>query len=195
MWLICSGSPSLPMARLALGGTLIYHDRAAVRRVLLRETRGFLHEAEAAIHLFATSRRGGTRSGMRSTPPISRGRLATEIAKLLRGKHKPQLPRTSTPAISSSWSTPPGWLSPRARANRRSTTATGLPGRVARGVVRALGQAAPRSGYRTGGARMLPKNRLGRAMLRKLKVYAGPDHPHQAQRPQPHAVDLRKVEA
>ncbi len=42
---------------------------------------------------------------------------------------------------------------------------------------------------------MLPKNRLGRAMLRKLKVYAGPEHPHQAQRPQPYAVDLRKVEA
>jgi large subunit ribosomal protein L13 len=32
---------------------------------------------------------------------------------------------------------------------------------------------------------MLPKNRLGRRMLRKLKVYAGPDHPHQAQQPKP----------
>ncbi|HIE48402.1 TPA: 50S ribosomal protein L13, partial [Candidatus Bipolaricaulota bacterium] len=33
--------------------------------------------------------------------------------------------------------------------------------------------------------RMLPKNKLGRRMLRKLKVYAGPDHPHQAQQPLP----------
>jgi large subunit ribosomal protein L13 len=36
---------------------------------------------------------------------------------------------------------------------------------------------------------MLPKNRLGRQMLRKLKVYAGPDHPHSAQQPQPLTLD------
>jgi large subunit ribosomal protein L13 len=35
---------------------------------------------------------------------------------------------------------------------------------------------------------MLPKNRLGRAMLKKLKVYAGPDHPHKAQQPQPFEI-------
>jgi large subunit ribosomal protein L13 len=35
---------------------------------------------------------------------------------------------------------------------------------------------------------MLPKNRLGRAMLKKLKVYAGPEHPHQAQQPQPFEI-------
>jgi large subunit ribosomal protein L13 len=38
---------------------------------------------------------------------------------------------------------------------------------------------------------MLPKNRLGRAMARKLKVYRGPEHPHQAQRPEP--LDLKEV--
>jgi large subunit ribosomal protein L13 len=36
---------------------------------------------------------------------------------------------------------------------------------------------------------MLPKNRLGRQQLKKLKVYAGPDHPHSAQKPQPLAID------
>ena len=36
---------------------------------------------------------------------------------------------------------------------------------------------------------MLPRNRLGRAQLRKLKVYAGPDHPHAAQKPEPMEVD------
>jgi large subunit ribosomal protein L13 len=35
---------------------------------------------------------------------------------------------------------------------------------------------------------MLPKNRLGRAMIRKLRVYAGPSHPHSAQQPQPRAL-------
>jgi large subunit ribosomal protein L13 len=42
---------------------------------------------------------------------------------------------------------------------------------------------------------MLPKNRLGRKMLKKLKVYAGPEHPHAGQDPQPYEMDIRKVEA
>ena len=42
---------------------------------------------------------------------------------------------------------------------------------------------------------MLPKNRLGRQMYTKLKVYAGPDHPHAAQKPEPLALKYRKVEA
>jgi large subunit ribosomal protein L13 len=41
---------------------------------------------------------------------------------------------------------------------------------------------------------MLPRNRLGRAMGRKLKVYAGPDHPHAGQAPQPYNLSARKVE-
>jgi large subunit ribosomal protein L13 len=41
---------------------------------------------------------------------------------------------------------------------------------------------------------MLPKNKLGRQMIRKLKVYAGPDHPHAAQGPQPLQLEIRKVE-
>jgi large subunit ribosomal protein L13 len=40
---------------------------------------------------------------------------------------------------------------------------------------------------------MLPKNRLGRAMRKKLKVYAGPDHPHAAQQPKPFPIEIRKV--
>ncbi len=43
--------------------------------------------------------------------------------------------------------------------------------------------------------RMLPKNRLGRQMGRKLKVYAGPDHPHASQNPQPLELDIRKVDS
>jgi large subunit ribosomal protein L13 len=40
---------------------------------------------------------------------------------------------------------------------------------------------------------MLPKNRLGRAMYRKLKVYAGPEHPHQAQQPKPLVIDRART--
>jgi len=42
---------------------------------------------------------------------------------------------------------------------------------------------------------MLPKNRLGRKMLGKLKVYAGPDHPHGVQKPEPLTFEIRKVDA
>ncbi len=42
---------------------------------------------------------------------------------------------------------------------------------------------------------MLPKNRLGRKMIGKLKVYAGAEHPHQSQNPQPRQLGLRKVES
>ena len=42
---------------------------------------------------------------------------------------------------------------------------------------------------------MLPKNRLGRAMFKKLKVYAGTDHPHTGQQPQPLELDVRKVQS
>ena len=42
---------------------------------------------------------------------------------------------------------------------------------------------------------MLPKNRLGRKIGKKLKVYAGPDHPHAAQQPQPRAIPVRKAES
>ena len=41
---------------------------------------------------------------------------------------------------------------------------------------------------------MLPKNRLGRKMIKKLKVYAGPDHPHEAQAPAPLDLAIRKVD-
>ena len=42
---------------------------------------------------------------------------------------------------------------------------------------------------------MLPKNRLGRQIMKKLKVYAGPDHPHAAQKPEAKELMYRKVEA
>jgi large subunit ribosomal protein L13 len=42
---------------------------------------------------------------------------------------------------------------------------------------------------------MLPKNRLGRQMLTKLKVYAGPTHPHAAQNPEPYAIDHARARA
>ena len=114
------------------------------------------------------------------------GRLATEIAKILRGKHKP----TFTPSMDVgdhvivinadkitvtgkklqkkmyySYSLYPGGL----RAVRLKDMLAKHPTRVVEHAVKG----------------MLPKNRLGRAMFKKLKVYAGGTHPHAAQKPKP----------
>ncbi|ACU53397.1 ribosomal protein L13 [Acidimicrobium ferrooxidans DSM 10331] len=112
------------------------------------------------------------------------GRLATEVARVLRGKHKP----TFTPHLdmgdhvivvnadkirvtSDKGATKRYWRHSGYPGGIRSET---LAERLARHPERVV-EAAVRG--------MLPKNRLGRAMYRKLKVYAGPEHPHQAQQP------------
>jgi large subunit ribosomal protein L13 len=114
------------------------------------------------------------------------GRLAAEVTRLLRGKHKP----TYTPHVDTGdhvivinaaqvvlsgskqqeriyWHTQyPGGL----RSVTRGSVLAKRPERLVEKTVRG----------------MLPHNRLGDRMYRKLKVYAGPTHPHAAQQPQPH---------
>jgi large subunit ribosomal protein L13 len=61
---------------------------------------------------------------------------------------------------------------------------TGYPGQKSE-TARKRFERRPESILRESVRRMLPKSKLGRQMLRKLKIYAGPDHPHQAQQPRP----------
>lgn len=114
------------------------------------------------------------------------GRLASQIAHRLRGKHKPEfaphmdngdfivvvncekIKVTGTKMVDKKYYRHSGWV------GGLKTTALGdmladKPARVLTSAVRG----------------MLPKNRLGRAMLKKLKIYAGSEHPHTAQNPQP----------
>ena len=119
------------------------------------------------------------------------GRLASEIAVILMGKHRP----TYTPHVDTGdyivvvnceqvkftgnkWEQKTyAWYTgyPRQRTVTAENRRERQPELVLREAVR----------------RMLPKNKLGRAMLDKLKIYAGPEHPHQAQQPEPTELALK----
>ena len=122
------------------------------------------------------------------------GRLASEVAKLLRGTHKPTFAphvdggdfvvvvnaakvvvtgTKETDKVYYRHSGYPGGL----RAEPLATVRARHPERLVESAVRG----------------MLPKNKLGRRMFKKLKVYAGPEHPHAAQAPEPLDLRLRKV--
>jgi large subunit ribosomal protein L13 len=114
------------------------------------------------------------------------GRLATEVARLLRGKHKPIFaPHVDT-----------GDFVVVTNASRIVVTAekaqkkifyrhSGYPGGLKQRTYADLLEKRPDEVIRRAVRGMLPKGALGRQMLRKLKIYAGPDHPHAAQRPAP----------
>ena len=113
------------------------------------------------------------------------GRLATRIATLLEGKHKP----TYSPHLDT------GDHVVVVNAGRIKVTGnkllqkryyrhSGYPGGLKEESLQALMARKPELVIERAVKGMLPQNRLGRAMFKKLKVYGGPDHPHQAQQPQ-----------
>ncbi|RLA95196.1 MAG: 50S ribosomal protein L13 [Deltaproteobacteria bacterium] len=118
------------------------------------------------------------------------GRLASEIAKVLRGKHKPVF----SPHIDA------GDFVVVVNASKIRLTGakwqkklyhfhSGYPGGLKTWTAEQLFRRKPEELLRLAVKGMLPKNRLGRKLLRKLKIYAGPDHPHQAQKPEPLEVE------
>lgn len=117
------------------------------------------------------------------------GRLATQAATLLRGKHKPiYAPHVDTGDFVVIVNADKVALTGRKRDQEFVYRHSGYPGGLRkRSFGEMLDQRPERLVEKTIKG-MLPKNRLGRAMASKLKVYAGPDHPHAAQRPQPFAL-------
>ena len=124
------------------------------------------------------------------------GRLASEIARVLRGKHKP----TFAPhmdmgdyvvVVNASKVAITGGKSDQKSYYRHS----GYPGGLTEQSFTELLETHPDRVIEKAVRGMLPKNRLGRKMGKKLKVYGGPDHPHVGQDPQPLELDIRKVEA
>jgi large subunit ribosomal protein L13 len=124
------------------------------------------------------------------------GRMASEVARVLRGKHK----ATFTPHLDT------GDHVIIVNADKVVLTSdkadkkdvhwhSGYPGGIKSATYGALLATKPEDTIRRTVRGMLPKNRLGRATLRKLKVYAGPDHPHSAQQPQPLPVDHARARA
>ena len=114
------------------------------------------------------------------------GRLSTELAKILRGKNKP----TYTPHLDT------GDFVVVVNAGKVTLTGkklkdkiyyhhTGYPGGIKQMNAEKLLARKPTEMIRIAVKGMLPKNSLGRQMIRKLKIYAGPNHPHEAQKPIP----------
>ena len=113
------------------------------------------------------------------------GRLATQIANVLRGKRKP----TYTPhvdvgdfvvVINAEKVTVTG----NKLEAKRYWRHTGYPGGIRSRTLGEMLERRPEEVLRKAVKGMLPRNRLARAQLRKLKVYAGPEHPHAAQKPE-----------
>jgi large subunit ribosomal protein L13 len=112
------------------------------------------------------------------------GRLATEVATVLRGKHKPIFaPHVDTGDHVVVVNAAKLALDPRKRAQKTYFRHTGYPGGIRHESLEHLLARDPEKVVRLAVRRMLPKGPLGRRMLKKLKVYAGPTHPHQAQQP------------
>lgn len=117
------------------------------------------------------------------------GRLASEIARILRGKNKPRY----TPHVDT------GDFVVVVNADRVSVTGrkaeqklyrrhTGYPGGLRETSYEQMMERKPVEILRKAVYGMMPKTRLGRQQFRKLKIYAGPDHPHEAQRPETYEV-------
>lgn len=124
------------------------------------------------------------------------GRLASEIAQILRGKHKP----TYAPHVDVGDHVVVVNASEVKVTSGKSETKiyyrhSGFPGGLKAENFERLVERHPEAIIERAVRGMLPKNKLGRKMISKLKVYPGPDHPHQAQSPQPMTFNIRKVEA
>jgi large subunit ribosomal protein L13 len=117
------------------------------------------------------------------------GRLASHTAQLLRGKHKPTFaPHTDVGDFVIIINAAKISLSGDKLNKKIAWRHSGYPGGI-RGVAYSeLMETSPRKAVEKAVKGMLPHNTLGRAQLRKLKVYAGPEHPHQAQSPVPFEI-------
>jgi large subunit ribosomal protein L13 len=114
------------------------------------------------------------------------GRLATQLAKILRGKTKTiYTPHADTGDFVVVINADKIRLTAKKMEKKVYYWHTGYPGGLKSINAKELLAKKPEMVLKKAVKGMLPKNPLGRKMFRKLKVYAGPDHPHQAQEPQP----------
>ncbi len=112
------------------------------------------------------------------------GRLASEIAKVLRGKHKPlYTPHLDCGDYVIVVNADKVQVTGRKLDQKMYYRHSGYPGGIKSISLRNQLQKHPERVLQAAVRGMLPKNRLGRKMLKKLKVYAGDSHPHQAQQP------------
>ena len=114
------------------------------------------------------------------------GRLATQIADLLRGKGKPAYtPHVDTGDFVIVVNAEKVHVTGQKLDQKIYYRHSGYPGGLRERTLREQLERRPEEVLRKAVKGMLPKNKLASAQLRKLKIYAGPDHPHEAQNPEP----------
>ncbi len=117
------------------------------------------------------------------------GRLASQAATLLRGKHKPVFaPHVDTGDFVIIVNASEVALTGNKRQDKVAYRHSGYPGGLKRVGYETLLAKHPERAVEAAVRGMLPKNRLGRQLLKKLKVYAGSEHPHTAQQPVPFEI-------
>jgi large subunit ribosomal protein L13 len=157
------------------------------RRRAVLSTRGFIRAMKTYVATPATAERNWF---VVDATGLTLGRLATRIADTLRGKRKPEY----TPHIDT------GDFVIVVNAEKISVTGdkrtaklyhrhSGYPGGLKTRTLQEMLDRRPEEVIRLAVKGMLPRNRLARKQLTKLKVYAGPEHPHVAQKPQPLEIE------
>ena len=117
------------------------------------------------------------------------GRLASNAAQLLRGKHKPiYAPHVDTGDFVIIVNAEKVALTGHKREQKFAYRHSGYPGGLRAVRYSELLEKHPERAVEKAIKGMLPKTKLGRQMAKKLKVYAGPDHPHAAQKPEPYEI-------
>lgn len=114
------------------------------------------------------------------------GRLASQIAKIIRGKNKPSFtPNMDTGDFVVVINADKVRLTGKRPEMKQYIRHSGYPGGQKITSVREIKQSKPEFLVENAVKGMLPKNRLGRKLIKKLKVYTGENHPHSAQKPEP----------
>lgn len=117
------------------------------------------------------------------------GRLASQAAVLLRGKHKPSFaPHMDTGDFVIIINAEKVALTGAKKQQKMDYRHSGFPGGLSATSYSELLESNPRRAVEKAVKGMLPHNKLGRQQIKKLKVYAGPQHPHAAQLPQPFEI-------
>jgi len=119
------------------------------------------------------------------------GRLASVVASILRGKHKPiYTPHVDTGDYVIVINAEKAVLTGKKLDQKVYRRHSGWPGGLKETKYRQLMEKSPEKAVELAVKRMLPHNSLGRAMFRKLRVYMGPEHEHQAQKPEVLEIDV-----
>lgn len=120
---------------------------------------------------------------------VSLGRLASDVALVLMGKHRPEYtPHVDTGDYVVVINASEVGLTGTKAQNKLKYHYTGFPGGLKAETFGSVRDRRPEKLIEDAVRRMLPKNRLGRVMLKKLKVYPGAEHPHGSNQPQPMSV-------